>query len=45
MKELPRRRIKVTSSLNAISTDKPGKRVGGVAPPAPLYITGFWTDI
>jgi hypothetical protein len=40
VKETPRRRITVTSSLNEISMDQLGKRVavrrGGIIPPAPI---------
>ncbi len=35
MEETPRRRITVMSSLNGISTDQLGNRVGGVTPPPP----------
>jgi hypothetical protein len=51
MKEASRRRIKVTSSLNAISKDQLGNRVvvrvgGGFTPPAPaLSTSGFWRDL
>jgi hypothetical protein len=43
--KIPRRRIKVTSSLYKISTDQLGNRVvvreGGVTP---LYLTPFFKD-
>jgi hypothetical protein len=44
LKETPRRRITVTSSLNKISTDQLENRVvvrgGGVTPPASIHASG-----
>jgi hypothetical protein len=50
MKETPRRRRTVTSSLNELSTDQLGnkKRVRREVlsrPPPPLSVAGFWVDI
>ena len=50
MKETPRRRITVRSSLTEISTDQLRNRVwvsgGGIIPPAPTLSTAsFWADI
>jgi hypothetical protein len=47
MKEIPRSRITVTSSLNEISTDQLGNRVvkSGEAPPAhSISVARFWMD-
>jgi hypothetical protein len=49
VKEIPRRRITVTSSSNEISPDQVENRVmvrgEGVTPPTPTISTeGFWTD-
>jgi hypothetical protein len=51
MKETPRRRITVTSSLNEIPTDQLGNRVrvrgvkgySGRPPPPPFSTADFWT--
>jgi hypothetical protein len=50
VKETPKRRITVTSSLNGISTDQLGNRVvvrgkALLSPSPPLYAAGIWTDV
>jgi hypothetical protein len=51
MKETQRRKITVTSSLNEISTEPLGKRMGErgyvllLRLPPSLSTVGFWTDI